>query len=103
MSANQEIPGARFVARFVVTGRVQGVGFRYFVRTLARELKLAGRVWNRPDGAVEIEAAGPEPALAELARRLLAEGPGHPMHVEKTPLAEGWEVPAGDRFDIERR
>src|SRR6185295_12554391 len=102
MSANQEIPGARFVARFVVGGRVQGVGFRYFVRTLARELKLAGRVWNRADGAVEVEAAGAEPALAEFARRLLAEGPGRPAHVERTALAEGWEVPAGDRFEIVR-
>ena len=98
MSANHEIPGARFV----VTGRVQGVGFRYFVRTLARELRLAGRVWNRPDGAVEIEAAGPEPALAEFARRLLVEGPGHPVHVERTPLSEESQVPAGDRFEIVR-
>jgi acylphosphatase len=95
MSANQEFPGARFV----VTGRVQGVGFRYFVRALARELKLAGRVWNRRDGAVEIEAAGPEVTLAEFARRLLAEGPGRPTHVERTPLEES-HVPAGDRFEI---
>ncbi|HEV7669997.1 MAG TPA: acylphosphatase [Thermoanaerobaculia bacterium] len=88
-------------ARFVVTGRVQGVGFRFFVRTLARELGLAGRVRNRQDGAVEIEATGSEPALAELERRLLAEGPGHPSHVERT-LLTGSSVPAGDRFEIER-
>ena len=97
MSASQGVAGARFV----VTGRVQGVGFRFFVRALARELKLAGRVWNRPDGAVEIEAAGPEPTLADFARRLLAEGPGRPAHVERTPLEES-QVPAGDRFEIVR-
>jgi acylphosphatase len=98
MSVSQGVAGARFV----VTGRVQGVGFRYFVRALARELKLAGRVWNRPDGAVEIEAVGPEPALADLERRLLAEGPGRPAHIERTSLAEESDVPAGDRFEIER-
>lgn len=98
MSANSEVPGARFV----VGGRVQGVGFRYFVRALGRELKLAGRVWNRRDGAVEIEAVGPESTLAEFALRLLTEGPGHPVHVEQTPLSEGSHVPAGDRFEIVR-
>ncbi len=98
MSTSQEKPGARFV----VTGRVQGVGFRYFVRTLARELRLAGWVRNRPDGAVEIEAAGAESTLGEFARRLLAEGPGRPVHVERTPLSEASQAPAGDRFEIVR-
>ncbi len=88
--------------RLVVTGRVQGVGFRYFVRRTARELSLAGRVWNRADGAVEIEAFGPEPALTELAQRLLDEGPGHPARVERTALSEEVIVPDGDRFEIVR-
>ena len=44
--------------KFVVSGRVQGVGFRYFVRQKAAEIGLAGWVRNRPDGTVEAEAGG---------------------------------------------
>ena len=42
----------------VVRGRVQGVGFRWFVREAARALGLAGWVRNRPDGSVEVAAEG---------------------------------------------
>jgi len=45
--------------RLVVTGRVQGVGFRYFAYQYAVEKGLTGRAFNRPDGAVEIEVQGP--------------------------------------------
>ena len=49
-----------------VRGRVQGVGFRWFVVEQARELELAGWVRNNPDGRVEVAAAGPSEALAQL-------------------------------------
>jgi acylphosphatase len=49
-----------------VRGRVQGVGFRWFIVEKAEELDLAGWVRNRPDGNVEIAAAGPRDALMEL-------------------------------------
>jgi len=52
--------------RFVVTGRVQGVGFRWFVRAEARPLEVSGWVRNRPDGAVEGEAEGREDAIDAL-------------------------------------
>lgn len=39
-------------------GRVQGVGFRYFAKHRAEELKITGWVRNTPDGKVEIEAEG---------------------------------------------
>jgi acylphosphatase len=42
----------------LIGGRVQGVGFRYFVRLKAHELKILGWVKNTPDGKVEIEASG---------------------------------------------
>jgi acylphosphatase len=58
----------------VVRGRVQGVGFRWFVREAARALDLAGHVLNRRDGGVEVEAEGSASALAALRRRL-EEGP----------------------------
>jgi len=58
----------------VVRGRVQGVGFRWFVREMAEDLRLAGWVRNRPDGAVEVTAEGPAVAIDRL-RAALAEGP----------------------------
>lgn len=58
----------------LVRGRVQGVGFRWFVREAAREAKLAGWVRNRQDGAVEVEAEGTVAAL-EAFRAVVARGP----------------------------
>jgi len=49
-----------------VHGRVQGVGFRWFVRREARALGLAGWVRNEPDGSVRLEAEGPRDLLDEL-------------------------------------
>lgn len=58
----------------VVRGRVQGVGFRWFVREAARGAQLAGWVRNCRDGAVEVEAEGPAAAL-EAFRATIARGP----------------------------
>lgn len=44
--------------RVVVRGRVQGVGFRWFVREAARRASLRGWVRNNPDGSVELLASG---------------------------------------------
>ncbi len=57
-----------------VSGRVQGVGFRWFVREKGRALGLAGWVRNRPDGSVELAAAGDTSALERL-RLELKRGP----------------------------
>ncbi len=48
----------------IVGGRVQGVGFRYFVKHKADELHIFGWVRNTPDGKVEIEAEGEPDNLA---------------------------------------
>jgi len=61
-------------ARFVVHGRVQGVGFRWFVWQVAERLGLKGVGRNLPDGSVEVVAEGPEKALGEL-EQALARGP----------------------------
>jgi acylphosphatase len=58
----------------LVRGRVQGVGFRWFVREAARDLGLAGWVRNRADGTVEVAAAG-EPQMLERLRDMLRAGP----------------------------
>ncbi len=57
---------------YVVHGRVQGVGFRYFVQRCADQLSLGGWVKNRFDGAVEVYAVGSPDRLASLKQRLLA-------------------------------
>ena len=62
------------VARWEVVGRVQGVGFRWYVREQARRWGLAGWVRNRDDGAVEIAATGPRESIAGL-RAAVRRGP----------------------------
>lgn len=52
--------------RVVVSGRVQGVGFRYSCRDQAGALGVAGWVRNRPDGRVELEAEGPSDSVDGL-------------------------------------
>lgn len=49
-----------------IRGRVQGVGFRWFIVEKAEQLKLAGWVRNRRDGCVELAAAGQPDALKQL-------------------------------------
>jgi acylphosphatase len=61
--------------RYYIAGMVQGVGFRYFVQGVARELQLAGYVRNLRDGRVEVYAIGEDEALTTL-RRELERGPG---------------------------
>jgi acylphosphatase len=56
--------------RWFISGRVQGVGFRYFVQKRATELKLAGWTRNLEDGRVEVYAVGDRKKLSELAAAL---------------------------------
>ncbi len=60
--------------RFVVRGRVQGVGFRWFVEREAHILGIAGWVRNNSDGSVEVLAQGTRDQLSGLRSRL-REGP----------------------------
>ena len=56
--------------RWLVRGRVQGVGYRYFAQRAAVELGLTGYTRNLDDGRVEVYAAGPVDRLNELAGML---------------------------------
>lgn len=58
-----------------IRGRVQGVGFRWYVMEIAREHGLSGWVKNRPDGIVELAAGGDSAALATFEAAVAA-GPG---------------------------
>jgi acylphosphatase len=82
----------------LVSGRVQGVGFRAWVLRRALELGLRGWVRNCRDGSVELEAAGP-PHLLHQLRELVNDGPplARVVAVEESqprwgPLAEHFEI-----------
>jgi len=60
--------------RYVISGRVQGVGFRFFAERIARELGVRGYVKNLETGSVEVYAVGSQATLEEFKQRL-ARGP----------------------------
>lgn len=62
------------IIHFLIQGRVQGVGFRWFVQREASEIGLHGWVRNTEDGDVEVVAAGETQDLTEL-RASLKRGP----------------------------
>jgi acylphosphatase len=64
----------KIAKRYVISGRVQGVGFRFFAEHAARRLGICGYVKNRWDGKVEVYAIGDETSL-EAFKLQLAEGP----------------------------
>ena len=80
---------ARLSAR--VSGHVQGVGFRMWVRARAHELGLAGSAANLPDGSVEVVAEGPRSACERLLA--LLRGPGTPGRVRN--VTARWSAPSG--------
>jgi acylphosphatase len=85
--------------QYLVSGMVQGVGFRWFVARHARSLGLAGYARNLPDGRVEVVVSGPDEALPEL-EQLLRAGPAN-AQVEKVERTEQLiPVAAGMSFDI---
>ncbi len=86
--------------RFIVSGVVQGVGFRWFVARHARALGLGGYARNLPDGRVEVVAArGAAEALGRL-EALLRAGPAH-ARVEELERQDDVDEPVSERsFDI---
>ena len=87
---------ARFVAR--IEGRVQGVGYRFFVQSLAEELRLTGSVRNMPNRSVRVEAEGPREVLEALIEDLREGPPG--ARVDRVEVE--WLAPSGAKqFRIE--
>ena len=85
--------------RFFVRGRVQGVGFRWFVEREAHLLGIAGWVRNNHDGSVEVLAQGTRDQLAGLHSRL-REGP-RAARVDAVEVSEANASPGLSSFRIE--
>jgi acylphosphatase len=85
--------------KFLVSGMVQGVGFRWFVARHARSLGLTGYARNLPDGRVEVVVNGPEESLPAL-EQLLRTGPAY-AQVDRVERSSDPAVPATSKsFDI---
>jgi len=80
----------------ILEGRVQGVGFRYFVLKQAKALNLTGWVRNRWDGTVEVLAEGEKPKLEKLLA-LLNRGP---RSANVYNVNSSWEEATGEFSDF---
>jgi acylphosphatase len=89
------------VRYYLVRGRVQGVGFRWFVHREAAALGLRGSVRNTESGHVEVIASGPEEDLADLRKALQRGSRGSRVDaIEQRDLAESEGASLGP-FEIE--
>ena len=85
--------------RYLVRGRVQGVGFRWFVEREAHILGIAGWVRNNHDGSVEVLAQGTRDQLSGLHSRL-REGP-RAARVDAVEVSEANPTAGLSSFRIE--
>ena len=88
------------VRGYQVRGRVQGVGFRWFVRSAAGRLGISGHVRNLPDGSVEVHAKGSSEALADFEAALRRGPPGARVDDVESVAADPRTPSAG--FEMER-
>lgn len=65
--------GVMLATRVIFEGRVQGVGFRYTAKDIARGFDVIGSVKNLPDGTVELQAMGEEDELNDFLREITEE------------------------------
>ena len=84
--------------RFLVSGRVQGVGFRFFAQEAALVEGLAGFVRNLADGRVEAHVEGEHEAIVRFERRLRRGPPG--ARVEAVDVSDQPPAARGGRFEI---
>lgn len=85
--------------RWIIRGRVQGVGFRWFVMREAERLKLGGFARNLPDGSVEVVSQGTDAVLDKL-ENALRRGPSHARVEDIQCLHVPLELDVPRSFDI---
>lgn len=85
---------------YVVRGRVQGVGFRWFTQRTGSALELGGHVRNLADGSVEVHARGSVSALIELEAALRKGPPA--SRVDEVERIDGDSRTPRDAFEMER-
>ena len=85
--------------QYLISGLVQGVGFRWYTARVARELGVCGFVRNLPDGRVEVVAGGPDGQLAALHAKL-ATGPAGARVVRIDVADVSDELEASKDFNI---
>ena len=84
-------------AHFTISGRVQGVGFRVFVREIARDYGIEGAVWNTRDGNVEAVAEHFDNYMLDEFCSQLWNGPGRVSDIVRSEmnglhLGPGFEI-----------
>jgi acylphosphatase len=88
----------RVARRLVLTGRVQGVGFRFFAEHAARVEGLGGWVRNRPDGSVEVFAEGEAESVSRFEAKL-RRGPAG-ARISRVDVADDLPSGVGGEFTI---
>ncbi len=99
LTYNRPLHTMRVARRFVISGRVQGVGFRWFTQDAAAREGATGWVRNLPDGRVEALVEGEDEAVTRVERALRSGPRG--ARVEEVAVDEE-EVGGYKRFTIER-
>ena len=86
--------------KYTIRGKVQGVGFRWFVARNATRLRVMGYARNLPDGSVEVVALAPDGATLTELETLIGRGPefAQVSRVDKTEVSV--DVNAHKTFDI---
>jgi acylphosphatase len=97
----KDVPTELIVKHFLVKGRVQGVGFRWFVHREAAEIGLRGWVKNTDDGHVEVVAAGDVVQMEELKAALHKGSRGSRVDAVIEHLLEEREAEQLGEFQIE--
>jgi len=88
----------RVARRYIISGRVQGVGFRYFTEAIAQREGVAGWVRNLPDRSVEVVAEGDADAVGRFERAVRHGPPG--ARVDRVDVDSTYPVAGETEFNI---
>ena len=85
--------------RINVSGRVQGVGFRYMTKLVADQLQVYGSVKNEEDGSVTIEAIADEPRMKKFLE-VVKNSPSPSGYVDNMIIAEDQTIKESTKFYV---